>query len=122
VNTAQKEFDYPLGDKNVYSSYKGKNGIKINTFGRRLLLAWALKDYKMLLSSDLSNSSQVLMYRNIAERARKIAPYLSFDSDPYIVIDPEGRLFWMLDAYTVSANIHTPSHLTVMAITTCATR
>ncbi len=102
VNTAQKEFNYPLGDKNVYSFYKGKNGIKIDSFGRRLLLAWALKDYKMLLSSDLNNSSQVLMFRNITKRAQKIAPYLSYDGDPYIVISPEGRLFWMLDAYTVT--------------------
>ncbi len=102
VNTAQKEFDYPMGDKNVYSTYEGKQGLKIQSFGRRLLLAWVLKDYKMLLSSDINNSSQVLMYRNIVDRAQKIAPYLTFDSDPYIVIGKDGRLYWMMDAYTVT--------------------
>jgi len=91
-----------MGDKNVYSTYEGKQGLKIQSFGRRLLLAWVLKDYKMLLSSDINNSSQVLMYRNIVDRAQKIAPYLTFDSDPYIVIGKDGRLYWMMDAYTVT--------------------
>jgi uncharacterized membrane protein (UPF0182 family) len=102
VNTKQKEFDYPEGDTNVYSNYQGKNGIKINSFGRRLVLSWVLKDYKMILSSDIDNSSQVLMNRNIIDRTRKIAPYLSFDGDPYIVIDDKGKLFWILDTYTSS--------------------
>ncbi len=102
VNTKQKEFDYPEGDTNVYSTYEGKNGIKINSFGRRLLLSWVLKDYKMILSTDISNDSQVLMNRNILDRAKKIAPYLAFDGDPYIVIDDKGKLFWMLDTYTSS--------------------
>ena len=102
VNTKQKEFDYPEGVTNVYSTYQGRNGIKINSFGRRLVLSWVLKDYKMILSSNLDNNSQVLMNRNIIDRTRKIAPYLSFDGDPYIVIDDKGKLFWILDAYTSS--------------------
>ncbi len=102
VNTEQQEFDYPEGDTNVYSTYQGKNGIKINSFGRRLVLSWVLKDYKMILSSDIDNNSQVLMNRNIIDRTRKIAPYLSFDGDPYIVIDDKGKLFWILDTYTSS--------------------
>lgn len=103
VNTKQKEFDYPAGDTNVYSNYEGKNGLKINSFGRRLILSWVLKDYKMVLSSEVNNNSQVLMNRNILERTKKIAPYLSFDGDPYIVIDDQGKLFWVLDAYTTSS-------------------
>lgn len=102
VNTKQKEFDYPEGDTNVYSTYQGKNGIKINSFGRRLVVSWVLKDYKMILSSDIDNNSQVLMNRNIVDRTRRIAPYLSFDGDPYIVIDDKGKLFWILDTYTSS--------------------
>lgn len=103
VNTKQKEFDYPAGDTNVYSNYEGKNGLEINSFGRRLILSWVLKDYKMVLSNQVNNNSQILMNRNIAERTKKIAPYLSFDSDPYIVIDDQGKLFWILDAYTTSS-------------------
>lgn len=101
VNTEQKEFDYPMGDQNVYANYEGENGVKINSFSRRLLLAWVLKDYKMILSSDISNDSQVLMKRNINNRIKTIAPYLGYDSDPYIVINKDdGKLYWMLDAYT----------------------
>lgn len=102
VNTDQKEFDYPMGDKNVYSTYQGKQGIKIQSIGRRIMLAWVLKDYKMILSSDINNASQVLIYRNIVDRAKKLAPYLTFDNDPYIVIGDNGRLYWMMDAYTVT--------------------
>ncbi|NLB53003.1 MAG: UPF0182 family protein [Syntrophomonadaceae bacterium] len=100
VNTKQKEFDYPMGEQNVFSTYEGEDGVKINSLPRKLMLSWVLKDYKMLLSSDITNDSQILMYRNVVERIRKIAPYLAFDSDPYLVINNEGRIFWMLDAYT----------------------
>lgn len=102
VNTNQKEFDYPMGTTNVYSTYQGQNGVKVESFARRLLLSWVLKDYKMILSSDITNASQVLMNRNIMDRISKIAPYLRYDNDPYVVIDDQGHLFWMLDAYTVS--------------------
>jgi len=100
VNTDQPEFDYPMGDENVYSTYQGKNGIKVGSLGKRLVLAWVLKDYKMILSNDINSDSQVLMHRNIMQRVKKIAPYLRFDQDPYIVIDDQGALYWMLDAYT----------------------
>lgn len=100
VNGIQKEIDYPMGTENVYTSYKGKNGIRINSMLRRLLLSWELKDYKMILANNITNKSQVLMYRNIVERITKVAPYLSYDNDPYIVINDDGKLYWMLDAYT----------------------
>lgn len=100
VNTDQQEFDYPMGDENVYSTYQGKNGIKVGSLGKRLMLAWVLKDYKMILSNDINSDSQVLMNRNIKQRVQKIAPYLRFDQDPYIVIDDQGHLYWMMDAYT----------------------
>jgi uncharacterized membrane protein (UPF0182 family) len=100
VNTKQKEFDYPMGTQNVYTDYKGKNGVKVNSFARRLLFAWVLKDYKLILSSDITNDSQILYNRNIVQRIRMVAPYLEYDSDPYIVIGKDGKLYWMLDAYT----------------------
>ncbi|MEN6325931.1 MAG: UPF0182 family protein [Syntrophomonas sp.] len=102
VNTKQKEFDYPAGEKNVNSIYQGKDGIRINNFARRLLFSWALKDYKMLLSTEVSNNSQILMNRNIVQRTQMIAPYLQFDSDPYMVVNDDGKLYWMLDGYTVT--------------------
>ncbi len=102
VNTVQKEFDYPMGAENVYTQYQGNNGIEIKSWPRRLLLSWVLKDYKMILSSDISNSSQVLLNRNLVARIKKVAPYLSYDGDPYIVVNTDGKLYWMLDAYTTS--------------------
>ena len=103
VNTKQDEFDYPMGDQNVLSQYQGEKGIPVNSFARRLALSWALRDYKMILSSEITNQSQVLMNRNIVSRTQEVAPYLRYDEDPYMVIDPEGRLFWMIDAYTYSS-------------------
>ncbi|MDI9480187.1 MAG: UPF0182 family protein [Bacillota bacterium] len=100
VNTHQKEFDYPMGDENVFSTYEGQSGIKVGSIGKRLILAWVLKDYKIILSNDIHSESQVLMNRNIMQRVQKIAPYLRYDQDPYIVINDEGHLYWMLDAYT----------------------
>lgn len=102
VNTNQQEFDYPAGEQNVYSTYEGKYGIKVGSFARRLSFAWALKDYKLLLSKDVHSGSQILINRNIAQRIQKVAPYLRYDSDPYMVIGPEGRLFWFQDAYTLT--------------------
>lgn len=100
VNTLQKEFDYPMGEQNVYTTYEGDNGIKVNSIFRKLIFSWVLKDYKMMLSSQVTNDSQILMNRNIVNRVKMITPYLSYDSDPYIVINDDGKLYWMMDAYT----------------------
>lgn len=101
VNTKAQEFDYPMGEENVYTTYEGKSGVQINNFLRRVMFAFSLGDYKLLLASDIDNSSRVLYYRNINQRVLKIAPFLEYDSDPYIVIS-EGRLFWLWDAYTTT--------------------
>lgn len=102
VNTKTLEFDYPVGTENAYTTYEGKNGVKVNSFLRKAVFALAFADYKLLLASDLENSSQILYYRNIKDRVTKLAPFLSFDSDPYIVIDNSGALHWMWDAYTTT--------------------
>lgn len=103
VNTKAREFDYPIGgNENAYTMYEGDNGIKIGGFLRKAIFALALGDYKMLLSSELENSSQLLINRNIRERVPKLAPFLKYDSDPYIVLDDQGELYWMWDAYTTS--------------------
>ncbi len=102
VNTKAEEFDYPVGTENAYTTYEGKKGVKVNGFLRKAIFALAFSDYKMLLASDLNNSSQILYYRNIKERVPKLAPFLNYDSDPYIVVDDAGALHWMWDAYTTS--------------------
>ncbi len=102
VNTGAKEFDYPAGEENVYKNYEGTGGVKIGSFLRKTLLAGRFKTMKILFSDDIGRDSKVLMYRNITERVRKIAPFLELDRDPYLVIS-NGKLVWMYDAYTISS-------------------
>jgi len=101
VNTKTKEFSYPKGDENVYSIYEGDGGVQVSDFLRRIMLALTLGDYKLLISSEIDNNSKILYYRNIYQRLQKLAPFLQFDKDPYIVTS-EGKLYWMWDAYTTT--------------------
>ncbi|HKS28248.1 MAG TPA: UPF0182 family protein [Pyrinomonadaceae bacterium] len=105
VKTRQKEFNYPQGEDNNYSTYEGTGGITIGNGFRRMLLAWVMDDLsKLPFSDDVTPESRVLIYRNIMERAQKLAPFLVYDGDPYIVVSQDGRLFWMIDAFTESDN------------------
>jgi uncharacterized membrane protein (UPF0182 family) len=101
VKTATQEFDYPRGDDNVFGTYQGDGGIPIGGLLRRALLAIRFGSTDTLFSPSLSPDSRVLMYRRISERVRRIAPFLRYDSDPYLAIS-EGRLVWIQDAYTTS--------------------
>jgi uncharacterized membrane protein (UPF0182 family) len=105
VKTRQKEFDFPQGETNTVTSYEGSGGIPIGGRARRLLLAWALGDLsKLPFSDDVNSASRVLIHRNIRELVNGIAPFLIYDNDPYIVLSKEGRLFWILDAFTESSS------------------
>lgn len=100
VKTAQEEFDYPIGDRNAFTTYQAERGLGIGSFVRKLLFAWELKNYKILFADDFMSESRVLLHRRIQDRVPKIAPPgLDFDPDPYLVIH-EGRLFWIQDGYT----------------------
>ncbi len=101
VKTTAKEFNYPAGEENVFASYAGTGGVSIASTWRQMLFASRFGDLKLLLSNDLTPDSRVLYIRNIKERLAQVAPFLTFDSDPYLVIS-EGRLVWIADAYTVS--------------------
>src|SRR5262245_19120115 len=101
VGGETKEFDYPKGQDNVYTTYRGVDGVTLDSAWRRALFAWYLGDVKVLISSNVSPSSRILLRRNIADRIRRIAPFLLLDRDPYLVIS-DGRLVWMQDAFTVS--------------------
>ena len=102
VNTKTKEFDYPKGEENVYTSYEGKGGVQISSLFRRLVYAWKLSDIKILLTGSLTDQSRIMFYRNITQRDQILAPFLSFDSQPYPVVGKDGNLYWIHDAYTVS--------------------
>jgi uncharacterized membrane protein (UPF0182 family) len=101
VATEMKEFDYPKGSENVYISYRGKGGIPLASFWKRILFAWNLSDVNILLTSYLGPDSRIQIWRRVQERVRKIAPFLQLDSDPYPVLS-EGKLYWIQDAYTTS--------------------
>ncbi len=102
VNTKAKEFDYPKGNQNVYTSYKGKGGVRISSLFRRLVYAWKFSDIKILLTGYITNQSRIMFYRNIALRDKILAPFLSFDSQPYPVVGKDGKLYWIHDAYTTT--------------------
>jgi uncharacterized protein len=105
VKTKQKEFDFPQGESNTYTSYEGSGGIRIGGGLRRLLLAWALGDLtKLPFSDDVTSESRVMIHRNIREIVNGIAPFLIYDRDPYIVVGNDGGLYWMIDAFTESSN------------------
>ena len=101
--TNQKEFDYPQGETNSFATYEGTGGIRMGGFARRLLIALDRGDLaKVPFSDDISADSRLLMRRNIRDRVEALAPFLTFDPDPYIVVTAEGRLVWMMDGFTTS--------------------
>lgn len=99
TKTKSKEFDYPKGEENVYTTYAGKGGVELNSPLRRLFYTFRFGSLKMLLSGDVTSESRILYHRNIKERVARIAPFLTYDRDPYVVI-ADGRLYWIMDAYT----------------------
>ena len=100
TNTKTKEFDYPEGDNNQEVLYEGDAGIPLNFFNK-ILFAINQGSPRILLSNDITKDSKIHIDRNIADRVEKIAPFLEYDKDPYLVID-EGRLYWVIDAFTIS--------------------
>ncbi|MDQ6718380.1 MAG: UPF0182 family protein [Gemmatimonadota bacterium] len=104
VGTGQKEFDYPSGETNIYGRYAGKGGIPVGSLARKLLYAFQLGSLKILLSDDIKGAARILYRRNIAARAATALPFLTFDGDPYLVVTDDGRLQWILDAYTKAEN------------------
>ena len=102
VDTKQPEFDYPRGEDNAYNTYHGVGGVPLPNLGMRMVAAIAENDPNILLTSYLTPHSKLLLHRQIVRRVQRLAPFLLLDPDPYLVVDRSGRLFWMLDGYTVS--------------------
>lgn len=102
-SNSKKEFDYPTDEalNNTENVYDGTAGLKAN-FLDRLVLAIKEKDAKLVFSGNVKSDSKILPNRNIIDRAKTIMPYLTYDSEPYMVITNDGNLVWVLDAYTTS--------------------
>jgi hypothetical protein len=103
VNTKQEEFDYPSGEENVYSSYSGTGGVNIGNAFKRFVFAWKFDGHRQLFSNYFTGESRILFRRNILDRVRRLAPFLQFDRDPYPVLTEEGRIKYIIDAYTLSS-------------------
>ena len=111
VKTRQKEFNYPQGASNSLTSYEGDGGIVLGGFLRRIVIALDRDDLaKLPFSDDVNKDSRLLMRRNIRERVSALAPFLTYDPDPYIVLGDDGRLSWIMDAFTVSDSYPYSSH------------
>jgi hypothetical protein len=104
TNTTQEEFDYPSGEQNVFTTYEGSGGVVMDNIIKRFMYAWKFDGHRQLFSGYFTGESRILFDRNIVERARKVAPFLIYDEDPYPVLTPEGRIKYIIDAYTASAN------------------
>lgn len=110
TGTKVRELDYPSGSDNSYNTYDGRGGINIGTAWRRWLFAKYLRDWQMLLTRDFLPETKVLFRRNIRRRIQAIAPFLKYDSDPYLVVananlgdtKEQNYLYWIVDAYTTS--------------------
>lgn len=105
VNTKTKEFSYPTTKENVYTDYAGSGGVRLTSVLSRLLYAAYFGNFKIVLSSDVTNESRILFNRDIMKRVTEVAPFLSLDPDPYLVIRDDGTLSWVIDAYTRSGSL-----------------
>lgn len=102
VGTDEEEFDYPGDEANQYTKYSGTAGIKMN-FANRCLFSIRERSLKLLVSSNITGDSKIVINRNITSRVKKIMPYLTYDKNPYMVT-ANGGLYWIYDAYTTTSS------------------
>lgn len=111
VKTRQKEFNYPQGEANNLTSYEGNGGIALGGFLHRVIIAMNGGDLaKLPFSDDVNENSRLLMRRNVRDRVSTLAPFLTYDPDPYIVVGDDGRLSWIMDAFTISDSYPYSTH------------
>lgn len=104
VGTKENEFDYPSGSDNKETRYQGKDGISLSGMNR-LLYSIKTGSLRMFLSSNVTNESKILIHRNLYDRINRIAPFFTYDKMPQIIVNQEdGKLYWIVDAYTTSPN------------------
>jgi len=102
VKTQEPNFDYPAGNKDVYTTYSGDGGIPVDNIWRRLLFTLDFGQKNILFSTNIGDSSRIMIYRQILGRVQRLTPFLQFDPHPYMVVGKNGKLYWILDAYTTS--------------------
>jgi uncharacterized membrane protein (UPF0182 family) len=98
-NTGAKEFDYPQGDNNAENTYQGTTGLAFKGLDKLFLSAY-FNTFRFYMAGEIKDNSKLLMKRNILDRVNTLMPYLKYDHDPYIVAAKDGKLYWIIDAYT----------------------
>jgi uncharacterized membrane protein (UPF0182 family) len=101
VNTEEKEFDYPQGEENVYVRYQGSGGVEISNIFRKFIFGYMFDGTPLFFSTYPTSESRIMFHRKISDRVKKLAPFLHFENDPYVVLI-DGQLKWIIDAYTIS--------------------
>jgi len=104
VDSKVDEFDYPSEKNNQTNRWTGDRGIKVGSFFPKLAVSIALGDFNIFISSNVTGNSRLLMHRGVVDRASLLYPFLTYDQDPYMVVN-DGRLFWILDGYTSTDQI-----------------
>jgi uncharacterized protein len=105
VDTAQQEFNYPSGSETIKTTYGGTGGFPVSSLLMRLAAALHYGDANIILTEYLTSNSRMMIHRPILDRLRKLAGFLSWDSDPYLVLTDSGRLVWIADGY-MSSDAH----------------
>ncbi len=110
VNTKEKELDYSRGGQsgsavdNAYTHYSGRGGVRVNSFFTRVaFFARFFPDVQILFTNLITDQSRIQINRTLPERMQAIAPFMMYDPDPYLVVNEDGTLKWILDAYTISS-------------------
>lgn len=101
TDTTTNELDYPSGEQNIYTTYEGDSGVSLSDPLSRLAFAVKFGSIELLVSNSITPESRIMFYRDLETRLGKLAPFLVFDADPYVVVS-EGRLYWIADAYTTT--------------------
>ncbi len=102
VNGRVPEFDHPSGDENVTTFYAGSGGVRLENLWRKFVFGWRFDGTQFFFSAYMTPETRVLFHRRVQDRVATLAPFLELDEDPYVVL-VDGRLYWILDAYTRSA-------------------
>lgn len=104
VNAEEPEFDYPSGNDNVEVRYSGDAGVNLNGINK-LLFALKNNSIKLLFSNNINENSKIVFNRNVIKRLNTIAPFITYDADPYLVLNQkDGNLYWIIDGYTTTMN------------------
>ncbi len=102
VVSREPEFDHPSGDENVTIVYSGSGGVRLENLWRKFVFGWKFDGTRFFFSTYMTPETRILFHRKVRDRVATLAPFLEIDADPYVVL-VDGRLYWIVDAYTTSS-------------------